>query len=457
MILFTMAVAIAPPPTVAADPAQNIYARYADSVVTIRTYDECLFPKEQGSGVIIRTEKGNPNVTKTGSFILTNYHVIFRPGRIIVSTKSGLNVEATICYFDEASDTALLRIRECVRCTVPNPARAADIGSSVFAIGTPKSLGWTISNGIVSSVRSKNGIELVQFTAPVSEGSSGGPLFDAKGELVGITSFKVRDSENLNFALQTKPEVMNQLRERCWQGALPLMINDSGWCLGHFEETERWKGDKEKARSWEAHSTLITELEKKYSEASNKDAIAAGEEFVDASRFGRRPAHPLNVLKAKLDRSYAGRFEDFPEDYEGWTGATNIETDTHALEQLIRVGLKKWPHRRDVYCAVFYCYLYYNKTEACMRLIEALAGSLPSKDDVTSLPSDESYALWDARLNLDQLIRDLRLFCELMPKDSGTGNRFGERLAAVRRTVNAKGWQEISDKSRDSKTRSKKN
>jgi hypothetical protein len=455
MLLFTIAAALLPSVTIAADPAQDIYAKYADSVVTIITYDECLSPKEQGSGVVISVEKENPDVTKTGSFILTNWHVIFRPGRIVVSTKTGLNVEATICYFDEIADVALLRVRERLKCTAPNPARTEDVGSSVFAIGTPKSLGWTISNGIVSSVRSKKGIELVQFTAPVSEGSSGGPLFDAKGELVGITSFKVRDSENLNFALRTKPETINKLQRYCWQGALPLMINEASWCLGHFEESESWKGSNEKAKSWEAHSTLIANFEKEYSEAPNKDAIAAGEESVDAARFGRRPAHPLNVLKAKLDRSYSERFEDFPEDYEGWAGATNIETDTHALDQLIRVGLKKWPHRREVYSTIFYCYLYFNKTEACMRLIEELARSLPAKDEVNALPSDESYALWDAKLNLEQLVKDLRLFGELIPKDLETGNRLDERLAAVRRTVNVKGWQAISDKSGASKARSK--
>jgi len=233
------------PTTATSDTAQDIYAKYADSVVTISTYDECLFPKEQGSGVIIKTEKEK---VESGSFILTNYHVIFRPGLIVVSTKAGRNVEATICYFDEPSDTALLHIREYIACTVPNPARTPDVGSTVFAIGTPKGLGWTISNGIVSSLRTANRIDLVQFTAPVSNGSSGGPLFDAKGELVGITSFQLRESENLNFALRIKPETMRQLEQRCRRGVPPLGIED-GWCLGQFEECEEWKSGEEKAKS----------------------------------------------------------------------------------------------------------------------------------------------------------------------------------------------------------------
>jgi len=447
-VLTTAFVTVIAWPTIAADPAQDIYAKYADSVVTISTYDECLFPKEQGSGVIIKTEKAN---IETGSFILTNYHVIFRPGRIVVSTKGGHNVEATICYFDEASDTALLHIREYIVCTIPSPARTTEVGSPVFAIGTPRGLGWTISNGIVSSLRTANRVELVQFTAPVSNGSSGGPLFDAKGELIGITSFKLRESENLNFALRIKPETMRQLEQRCWAGAQPLGIED-GWCVGHFEESENWRGENDKAKSWDAHSSLIAGLQKKLFAASKKEGRAATEELIDAARFGARPAHPLNVLKSRIDQAYASRFEDFPEDWEGWLGATNTETDPRAIDRLMQVGLEKWPHCRDVYFQIFY-YLYPNKPESCMKFIESTVDALPSKDDVTALPSDESYALQDARHNLEELISDIHTFC-----DSVTGafeNKFAERIAGVRRTLNAKGWQEISNKSRGKDTQSR--
>ena len=67
----------------AAVPGQDIYARYADSVVTIGTYDETLFPLKEGSGIIIKTDE------KNGSFILTNYHVIHRAGLIHVHTRGG--------------------------------------------------------------------------------------------------------------------------------------------------------------------------------------------------------------------------------------------------------------------------------------------------------------------------------------------------------------------------------
>ena len=248
---------------VAADPAQDIYAKHADSVVTITTYDECLFPAQQGSGIII-----NKSDKWHGSFILTNYHVIRRAGLIIVVSKSGYTAPAQIRYFDESSDTALLHTSQPIVGTPPMPASAVDVGSQVFAIGTPRGLGWTISSGIVSSIRNHNGRELVQFTAPISSGSSGGPLFNAQGELLGITSFKLRDSENLNFAIRTSPETMSELEKHLWLGQFPKP-DEPEWCIGHFEQNQRWMDNDEKAKSWNAHSTLIADLEKRFRSLEN--------------------------------------------------------------------------------------------------------------------------------------------------------------------------------------------
>jgi len=77
-----------------------------------------------------------------------------------------------------------------------------EIGSDVFAIGQPMGLTASISNGIVSAIRrGPGGVSLVQFTAPISPGSSGGGLFDANGSLVGITTSFVEGGQNLNFAV----------------------------------------------------------------------------------------------------------------------------------------------------------------------------------------------------------------------------------------------------------------
>ena len=77
------------------------------------------------------------------------------------------------------------------------------VGEEVVAIGNPLSLESTVSNGIVSAIRTveEEGGKFLQITAPISHGSSGGPLFNMAGEVVGITSAVIVGGENLNFAI----------------------------------------------------------------------------------------------------------------------------------------------------------------------------------------------------------------------------------------------------------------
>lgn len=77
---------------------------------------------------------------------------------------------------------------------------ALKVGEKVYAIGSPKSLENTLSEGIISALRTQNGVRYIQTTAPISQGSSGGGLFDESGRLIGITTFKI-GGENLNFAV----------------------------------------------------------------------------------------------------------------------------------------------------------------------------------------------------------------------------------------------------------------
>src|SRR5262249_49670558 len=77
------------------------------------------------------------------------------------------------------------------------------VGQRVYAIGAPQELELTLSDGLISGLRQTEGgsIQLIQTSAPISPGSSGGGLFDQDGRLVGITTFFVEEGQNLNFAL----------------------------------------------------------------------------------------------------------------------------------------------------------------------------------------------------------------------------------------------------------------
>ena len=76
-----------------------------------------------------------------------------------------------------------------------------DVGETVYAIGNPRGLRRTISQGLVSGVRDLADARFVQATAAISPGSSGGGLFDTRGNLVGITAFTLAESQQLNFAV----------------------------------------------------------------------------------------------------------------------------------------------------------------------------------------------------------------------------------------------------------------
>jgi tetratricopeptide (TPR) repeat protein len=74
-------------------------------------------------------------------------------------------------------------------------------GQKIYVIGSPLGLPATISEGIISGLRDFNGHHLIQITAPISSGSSGGPVLNDKGELVGVAVAQFKDGQNLNFAI----------------------------------------------------------------------------------------------------------------------------------------------------------------------------------------------------------------------------------------------------------------
>ncbi|MBC7430796.1 MAG: trypsin-like peptidase domain-containing protein, partial [Rubritepida sp.] len=126
--------------------------------------------------------------------------------------RGGRRLPAAIAAADLASDRCLLQVAEPVLRAAPGQRAARDlrVGERVYAIGAPRGLELTLTEGLVSALRRMDGIDTVQSTAPTAPGSSGGGLFDARGNLVGITTSGVGRSESLNFALAA--EAFWQLR-----------------------------------------------------------------------------------------------------------------------------------------------------------------------------------------------------------------------------------------------------
>ncbi len=149
-----------------------------ESVVTVRQ------GQVTGSGVMI---------SKAG-FIVTAAHIVAPDSEPIVVLHSGLELEASVEQMDKVSDVALLRVPGNRHACAPlSPANDIDIGTEVFAMGSPlgEKLSNTVTRGIVSGHREIEGQRLIQTDASVNPGSSGGPLVDKEGRGLGIVTNKV--------------------------------------------------------------------------------------------------------------------------------------------------------------------------------------------------------------------------------------------------------------------------
>jgi S1-C subfamily serine protease len=168
--------------------APDVFKKASPSLVTIST------PVSFGSGVMIDA---------TG-IIVTNLHVIRGADAAVVKLATGQLHEApTVVGIDSQKDLALLKIDGASFPAVElGNSQDAAIGERVYAIGAPKGLELTMTDGIVSGRRdSPFGYQLIQTSAALSSGSSGGGLFDQSGRLIAVTTSKIDDGESLNFAI----------------------------------------------------------------------------------------------------------------------------------------------------------------------------------------------------------------------------------------------------------------
>ena len=161
-----------------------------------------LVERVMPSIVMIKTDSGTGSgffVSPAGD-ILTNWHVIQDAGYITVTPQNGKPLTASLKDYDAKRDMALLTVETSypVKYLTISP-RLPRQGEAVIAIGNPKGLSGTVSNGIVSAFRENN--TWVQFTAPISPGSSGGALVNLRGEVVGMPTKLRTDGQNLNFAI----------------------------------------------------------------------------------------------------------------------------------------------------------------------------------------------------------------------------------------------------------------
>lgn len=145
-------------------------------------------------------------------YLITNYHVVEDAKTIYVNLNNSSKIECLLIASDKDNDLALLKIKEGSKNFVHTKSfkfnfKTAEVGSDVFTLGYPliDKMGTEIkvTSGIISSSTGYQGNkETYQITAPIQPGNSGGPLFNSKGEVIGITNAKLKGAENASYAIK---------------------------------------------------------------------------------------------------------------------------------------------------------------------------------------------------------------------------------------------------------------
>lgn len=169
-----------------------LFQQLAPSVWTVRTQDAAGRALAQGSAVVVGPGR-----------LITNCHVL-RQAKSLSVGRENVSYGASLEYPDTERDLCQIKVANfTARPVTLAPSEALQPGARVYAIGSPRGLETTISDGLLSGIRrgASGDVEALQISVPISAGSSGGGLFDDQGRLIGITTSGFRDSQNLNFAL----------------------------------------------------------------------------------------------------------------------------------------------------------------------------------------------------------------------------------------------------------------
>jgi S1-C subfamily serine protease len=178
-------------------------AQSTAAVLTIIGYDNAGNREAQGSGFILTGE----------GLGATNYHVLEGAQRAIAECCNGRKFEIkSVEGADPDKDIVVFQLQEQGASETPSglPSVALDttgnisVGEKVIAIGSPQGLENTVSDGIISAIRSDKSVRYLQITAPISPGSSGGPVLNGDGRVIGIATMQMREGQNLNFAVSTE-------------------------------------------------------------------------------------------------------------------------------------------------------------------------------------------------------------------------------------------------------------
>ena len=198
LILLAIVISCLSAGTVWASKLPRVVKLVRPAVVTVVTYDFNRDISGFGSGFFIDSE----------GHLITNYHVMDGAYAADIRTHDGKTYPVeTVVSENAASDLIKLRIRipKKKRHWLKTKSEMPSIAEPIVVVGSPMGLEQTVSEGIVSGIREMPGFgKFFQISAPISQGSSGGPVVDYQGRVVGIVTFMMILGQNLNFAVSAQ-------------------------------------------------------------------------------------------------------------------------------------------------------------------------------------------------------------------------------------------------------------
>ncbi len=285
-----------------------------------------------------QTSLGSGFIIDKDGYVLTNNHVVEHATEVLVTLYDKRNFKAKIIGKDEKMDLALLQIRDADHRTpaglspVPfGDSDAVRIAESVFAVGNPFGFQHTVTAGIISAKNRTIGQgpfdNFLQTDASINPGNSGGPLFNLKGEVIGINSAiisRTGQSGGLGFAIpiKTAKEIIPDLKRygrvpRPWLGILGQTVNPA---MAHAHGIDVEEGivvtnlvqDGPADRAGVEQGDIITQIDgKKVSDNYEIERTLAKHHPLDVAQIQVLRAQRVKTLTIKLEE--LPRLENLPQ------------------------------------------------------------------------------------------------------------------------------------------------
>lgn len=257
-----------------------------------------------GSGFIISPE----------GFVGTNFHVVDAIDSILIKTSDGTYYDADLLMVDEKNDLALLKIRNPAGIKFPSVtfgnSDSVKVGQNVFAIGSPLGFEYTISEGIIAAIRNEEKVNfsdpltyapiekifdrVIQITAAISPGNSGGALFNNRGEVIGITTYSYGFYGNLNFAI-----AINSFKELEQIGKLSSLENNEDYLEKRNENL--FNINLKLAGNYKSKLYYTWAYSKQADTMTKLDTFVVKQDSLNKINFGKAETYYLKSIDLKPD------------------------------------------------------------------------------------------------------------------------------------------------------------